>query len=158
MSESSTPIRYEATASFVQLLEVTGCSLSVSVYMQGRVVLVGADKDALRIGSFPFPRLMGISTTTIDGELHTVVATLSVMGPQWVGGSDVIRTHTSYPRSPALCVGAVETTRSSREATLEGRHLIMPRHARAPLCGPKTSSVNNLDKIPCSLKKIPYSP
>lgn len=75
VSEDASLIRYEATEGFVSLLEVTGCSLAVSVYMQSRIVLVSADKGALRIGAFAFPRPMGIAISNADGELRMAVAT-----------------------------------------------------------------------------------
>jgi hypothetical protein len=44
-------LRYEATAGFVRILDVTRCTLAISVYMSNRVILLGADNNRIHIGS-----------------------------------------------------------------------------------------------------------
>ena len=68
-------LRYEATASFLKILETAGCSLAVSVYMQNRVVLISAEGGRAHITSHQFSRPMGIATSAADGELKMALAT-----------------------------------------------------------------------------------
>jgi uncharacterized protein (TIGR03032 family) len=75
MSQPPAQLRYEATAGFVRILEVTGCSLAISVYMSSRVVLVSAENGQIFIDAFKFHRPMGIATAFADGELRLAIAT-----------------------------------------------------------------------------------
>jgi len=75
-TEASPPrLRYEATASFIRLLEAGGCSLAVSVYLQSRLILISAEGGKLDIQSSAFPRPMGLATATDNNELRLAVAT-----------------------------------------------------------------------------------
>jgi uncharacterized protein (TIGR03032 family) len=67
-------LRYEANASFIQVLEAAGCSLVISVYTSGRVALVSAENGKLQIGVFPFSRPMGIASAGGD-EARLAIAT-----------------------------------------------------------------------------------
>jgi uncharacterized protein (TIGR03032 family) len=75
MSAPSPQLRYEATASFVRILDEVGCSLAVSVYMSNRVILVSAENNQIYVEAFAFERPMGIATAVTDGELHLAIAT-----------------------------------------------------------------------------------
>ncbi len=75
MPEPPAQLRYDATAAFVRLLDATGCSLAISVYMSNRVLLLSAQNNQIHVGSFAFHRPMGIATTVSDGELRLAVAT-----------------------------------------------------------------------------------
>jgi hypothetical protein len=49
LEDQSTPpheIRYEASASFLRLLQTAGCSLALSVYMSNRVILLSVKDSA----------------------------------------------------------------------------------------------------------------
>jgi hypothetical protein len=67
-------LRYEANASFIQVLEATGCSLVISVYMSNRIALVSAENGKLHIALFPFLRPMGIASAG-DNEVRLAIAT-----------------------------------------------------------------------------------
>lgn len=68
-------LRYEATPGFVQILDVTGCSLAASVYMQGRVVLISAKQGELFVDAFQFQRPMGMAVAAGEGEVRLAIAT-----------------------------------------------------------------------------------
>jgi uncharacterized protein (TIGR03032 family) len=67
-------IRYEATASFLRVLEQAGCSLALSVYMSNRIVLLSARDGALQLHSSFFRRPMGLATKLVGGSLRLTVA------------------------------------------------------------------------------------
>jgi uncharacterized protein (TIGR03032 family) len=67
-------LRYEANASFIQVLETAGCSLVISIYTSSRVALVSAENGKLHIGLFPFWRPMGIASASGD-EVRLAIAT-----------------------------------------------------------------------------------
>jgi uncharacterized protein (TIGR03032 family) len=75
MSQSSAPLRYEAHASFLRILDAAGCTLAISVYMQNRVVLVSVANDVPQIDAFPFPRPMGIGAALSENEVRLAIAT-----------------------------------------------------------------------------------
>lgn len=74
-SPSSAELRYEASASFVQLLDKFGCSLAVSVYTAGRIALISAQKNQLVVSAFPFQRPMGLASFAGEGQVRLAVAT-----------------------------------------------------------------------------------
>jgi uncharacterized protein (TIGR03032 family) len=75
--ESDMPdqVQFEASPGFVQLLEVTACTLAVTVYLQGRVVLVSADAGQLVIHACAYERPMGLAVREENGALTMAVAT-----------------------------------------------------------------------------------
>jgi uncharacterized protein (TIGR03032 family) len=75
MSTPPAQLRYEVTPGFVRILDTTGCSLVVSVYMSQRVLLISAESDRIDIGAFQFHRPMGVAARVIDGELRLAIAT-----------------------------------------------------------------------------------
>jgi len=75
MSQSSAPLRYEAHASFLNILDAAGCTLAISVYMQSRVVLVSVAGGVPQIDAFQFPRPMGIGAVLSENEIRLAVAT-----------------------------------------------------------------------------------
>jgi uncharacterized protein (TIGR03032 family) len=68
-------LRYEASESFVKLLDAAGCSLAVSVYTAGRVALISAERGRLHIDAFGFRRPMGIASLAAEGGLRLAIAT-----------------------------------------------------------------------------------
>jgi uncharacterized protein (TIGR03032 family) len=76
-NQSTTPfeIRYEATASFIGLLETMGCSLALSVYTSNRVVMLSAKDNALQMYSGAFRRPMGLATKIVGGSHRLAIAT-----------------------------------------------------------------------------------
>lgn len=79
MSEDASPrpaaLRYEASESFVRLLDKLGCSLAVSVYTAGRVALISARGDKLSVAAFAFQRPMGLASFVADGDFRLAIAT-----------------------------------------------------------------------------------
>lgn len=68
-------LRYDVNASFVHILEATGCTLAISVYMSNSLLLVSAADGRLNISSCHLPRPMGIAATITDGAPRLAVAT-----------------------------------------------------------------------------------
>lgn len=74
-SPSASVLRYEASQSFVQLLDKLGCSLAVSVYTAGRIAMISAQQNQLFVSAFSFPRPMGLASFASDGQMRLAVAT-----------------------------------------------------------------------------------
>lgn len=55
------PMRYRTTRSFVTLLDALGCTLAVTAYVSGRLVLIGAADGRLIVRSHELDRPMGIA-------------------------------------------------------------------------------------------------
>ena len=75
MSQSSAPLRYEAHASFLRILDAAGCTLAISVYMQSRVVLVSVTDGVPQIDAFQFARPTGIGSVLSENEVRLAIAT-----------------------------------------------------------------------------------
>lgn len=73
--EPANQLRYEATASFIRLLEKTRSTLAISIYMSHRLVLVSAVDGQLFFNSGIFQRPMGIATNNADGVTRFAIAT-----------------------------------------------------------------------------------
>jgi uncharacterized protein (TIGR03032 family) len=54
-------VRYEHSQSLVPLLRRIGCSILVSTYQAGKLVVVGTDNQGLALGFFNFDRPMGMA-------------------------------------------------------------------------------------------------
>lgn len=59
----------------MQILELTGCTLAVSLYLQNRIVLVSAEDGRIAIQAAPFQRPMGIATKASGSDRRLAVAT-----------------------------------------------------------------------------------
>jgi uncharacterized protein (TIGR03032 family) len=68
-------LRYDTTESFIRLLDTIGCTLAVSVYMQGRLILVSASNGKLDVQTAAFARPMGLATMADAEGLRLAVAT-----------------------------------------------------------------------------------
>jgi len=54
-------VRYEHSKSFVPLLRQIGCSILISTYQAGKLVVVGTDEQGLALGFHNFDRPMGLA-------------------------------------------------------------------------------------------------
>jgi len=109
--DAPSQLRYDATPGFIRILDITGCSLAVSVYLQNRVLLVCADAGKLLINSCEYQRPMGLAATVDDGTTHLAIATLQevviladapLLAPSVPGDPDA-HEHLLVPRATLFC-------------------------------------------------------
>jgi uncharacterized protein (TIGR03032 family) len=147
MSEPSAQLRYEATPGFLRILDATGCSLAVSVYMSNRVILISAEGNRIDLGAFQFLRPMGLGARVVEGELRLAIATFDqvailsdapLLAAQLPGNPGRYQ-HLLVPRA-ALFTGDIDAhdlvwagnrlcaanTRFSCIAAIDGRHSFTP--------------------------------
>ena len=147
MSEIPDGLRYEATTSFVRVLDGLGCTLAISVYMADRVVLVSAEGGRLFVYACPFSRPMGMAIRRGNDEVRIAIATFQelvvladapLLAPALPGHPDEYR-HLLVPRA-TIYTGDIDAhdlvwlgdrlfvanTRFSCIAEIDARNSFMP--------------------------------
>jgi uncharacterized protein (TIGR03032 family) len=131
----------------MRILETCRCSLAISVYMSGRVILVSAEGGQIFLDSFAFRRPMGLAPALADGALRLAIATFDevviladapLLAASLPGNPGSYR-HLLVPRA-TLITGDIDAhdlawvgnqlyaanTRFSCIAAIDGRHSFTP--------------------------------